>query len=71
MDETNLSPQLEFGGPWEGLGTEAPLSTMQRLAQTMRNKLQLRRNKTKISSSSNVSLQHHQQYYNTNARIKP
>jgi hypothetical protein len=39
---------LEFGDPWEGLGIETPLPNMHSLAQTMRNKPHLRRNKINI-----------------------
>jgi hypothetical protein len=57
MDQKNFNPPLEFRGPWEGLGIETPFPSMHNLAQSMRNKPHLRRNKNKISSSSNVSLQ--------------
>jgi hypothetical protein len=44
----NFNPLLEFGGPWEGLGTKTPLPSMHSLAQTMKNKPHLRRKKIKI-----------------------
>jgi hypothetical protein len=57
MDQKKFSPPLELGGPWEGLGTKIPVPSMHSLAQTMKNKLHLRRNKNENSSSSGVSLQ--------------
>jgi hypothetical protein len=57
MNRKNFSPPLELGGPWEGLGTKTPLPIMHSLAQTMRNKPYLRRNKKINSSSSSVNLQ--------------
>jgi hypothetical protein len=45
MDKENLSPLLEFKGPWEGLATKTTLPSMHSLAQTMMNKPHLRRNK--------------------------
>jgi hypothetical protein len=43
-----FQPTTMFKGPWEGLVTETPLPNMHSLAQTMRNKPHLRRNKNKI-----------------------
>jgi hypothetical protein len=57
INQKNFSPPLELGGPWEGLGTKTPLPSIHSLAQTMKNKPHLRRNKNKNSSISGVSLQ--------------
>jgi hypothetical protein len=54
----NFTPLLEFGGPWDGLDTETHIPSMHSLAQSMKNRLYLRRNKNKNNSRScNVSLQ--------------
>jgi hypothetical protein len=45
MDQKYFSPPLEFGGPWEALGTENPLPSMHSLAQSMKNKPHLSTNK--------------------------
>jgi hypothetical protein len=40
-----IHPTTGVWGPWEGLGIETPLPSIHSLAQTMKNKLHLRRNK--------------------------
>ena len=57
MDQKNLTPPLELGGPWKVRSSENPLFNIHNLAQSMASKFYLIKNKNKNANNLGVGLQ--------------
>jgi hypothetical protein len=75
MDQKNLTPPLEVGGPYEGRGSQTPLpsihSLAHSLAHSMASKDHLMKKIKKIHITQVRPCNHHHQLYNTSAKCGP